>query len=295
MTTNVSTPAPAPDPPPKPTLLWLASYPKSGNTWVRMLLTAYTNPTADSQLSFNQVKRVTVMESAMIHYTRAAGRDDLGPEEIDQLRPQVQWNLSQRKQRHALIKTHNARVTFNGVPLIRDDLTRAAVYIVRNPLDIVDSFADHWGIEHDVAIERINSDRHTIGGGPGAKQVTQHLRNWSQHVSSWLDHNLFPTLVIRYEDMLASPEIALRNIITFLGWKLSGPRLRAAIEQTRLEGLVQRESNEGFRERSENSKTGQFFRHGKSGRWRDVLRPDQSAKICDRHAGVMTRIGYDRS
>ncbi|TWT82494.1 hypothetical protein CA13_39570 [Planctomycetes bacterium CA13] len=176
-------------------IVWLASYPKSGNTWMRMMFAAYRKPLGES-LALREAFQTTISDSRREEFERAAGRDNLSDAEVDQLREEVQISLAKRVQPPVLVKTHNARVQRNGCPLIRRELTLGAIYIVRNPLSVVDSVADHWGCSIDEAVHMLNFSRHSIGGGKD-KMVRQYLQNWSMHVLSWIDQPAFPTLLNR--------------------------------------------------------------------------------------------------
>ncbi len=190
-----------------------------------------------------------------------------------------------------LIKTHNARVQHNGFPIIRRELSLGAVYIVRNPLDVVDSVADHWGVDHDRAIEMMNDHNLTIGG-PRQDLVTQYLDSWSGHVTSWVDQRAFPVHVVYYEELLARTEITFRNVLTFLGWDPDKKRIERAIAETDFRRLQKREQETGFQERSNKSHSGTFFRSGKADRWRETLTSSQVSRINGSHGEVMRRFGY---
>ncbi len=99
--------------------------------------------------------------------------------------------------------------------------------------------------------------------------------------------------LIRYEDLLASPATAFRNVLTFLGWGTARKRIEHAVEQTRIARLARREADDGFAERSDKSGSGRFFRHGRAGRWNDVLSPPQVDTVCREHGAVMRRVGYE--
>ncbi len=98
---------------PPRTLIWLASYPKSGNTWMRMLLAAYSSPDL-SPLQLRDAFRVTVNESRLEDYERIAGRGDLTVDDINLLRQAVQIDLASRVKPPVLLKTHNARCVIGG-------------------------------------------------------------------------------------------------------------------------------------------------------------------------------------
>jgi hypothetical protein len=149
---------------------WLASYPKSGNTWVRAFLAAYSGRLrgADS-FDLGAVASVSESESRAAWFADLAGRpvEELTEAEINSLRESVQGLIAQRKNSTGLVKTHNARVMTGGTPLICRKWTQRAVYIVRNPLNVVDSLADHAGRDVDQAIRLMNDRRHRLGHSKG--------------------------------------------------------------------------------------------------------------------------------
>ena len=272
-------------------LVWLASYPKSGNTWLRLLFAAYRKSPDDEKFELTDAYQATMSESRRQAFERLAGKTDLTNPEIDELREAVQIELSNRVRPPVLIKTHNARVQHNGIPIIRRELTLGAIYIVRNPLDVVDSVADHWGVDHDRAIEMMN-DRNLTIGGPKQDLVTQYLESWSGHVMSWIDHRAFPVHVVCYEDLLTRTEITFRNVLTFLGWDPDPIRIERAIAETDFRRLQKREQVSGFGERSNKSTSGTFFRSGRAERWREVLNETQRLAILNARAETMRRFGY---
>ena len=277
-------------------IVWLASYPKSGNTWMRLLLAAYQHP-RDRAFELSDAFGITRSESLRKEFALLANHSDdpdglnLTEDDLLPLRRQVQERLAARVSPPAVVKTHNAFVTVKGFPIIRAEVTLGAIYVVRNPLDIVDSFADHFGVSKDQVIVSMNDPRHRIGA-PAEKMVTQYLHTWSGHVRSWLDQPLFPAHVVRYEDLLDHPQMVLRNVITFLGWRVDVDRLRQAVAETHFEKLQQRESAQGFSEISKRSKSGTFFRSGTSSHWKRSLSTQQISRVVDDHHVVMQQLDY---
>ena len=254
-----------------------------------MLFAAYRKEPGDT-VALTEAYKTTMSDSRRSEFEKIADKTELTEAEVDTLRESVQKTLAQRVQPPVLIKTHNARVRHNGVPMIRRELTLGGIYILRNPLDVVDSVADHWGCSIDQAIQMMGNDRHTIGGRQDG-MIKQYLQTWSKHVLSWTEQPAFPTLIIRYEDMKAAPEMTFRNVLTFLGWKIEAIRVTAAIDETQFEKLQAREAEDGYQERSDRSLSGRFFRKGKSGDWENVLTEEQIQRIVEDHGQVM-RIDY---
>ena len=218
-------------------LTWLASYPKSGNTWTRAFLAAYHFQLGGHRV-LERAQEMTQSESRRALFSRVAkdSQDHLSEREIDSLRGAVRERLTRIVQPFQLIKTHNARVMHNGFPLICREQTRGAVYLVWNPLDVVDSYADHANLTIDGAVDLMNNPGHQIGN-PDSGLVTQYLHTWSQHVVSWTRQEAFPVHVVRYEDLQSSPVDTFRGLIQFLSWELDENRLRRASENSSFDSL----------------------------------------------------------
>ena len=276
-------------------LTWLASYPKSGNTWTRAFLAAYHFQLAGTDV-LQRALEMTQSESRREEFVRVANKPegDFNEQKIDSLRGAVQERLMRVVRPYQLIKTHNARIMRNGFPLICREHTRGAVYLVRNPLDVVDSYADHANLTIDGAIDLMSDPAHQIGN-PQSGLVTQYLHTSSEHVLSWTQHQAFPVHLVRYEDLQSSPVDTFRGLIQFLGWELDENRLRRAIENSSFDSLRQTEESRGFAEQSGVAKSGRFFRQGKAGRWREVLTWDQVRRIVDHHGEVMEQLGFETS
>lgn len=274
-------------------LVWLASYPKSGNTWTRMFLAAYRSSDPKT-LSLNDIASASRSESLYQDFVEVSGkqRDELSEKEIDSFREAVQVRLASPDAEGRIIKTHNARVMHNGFPLIRRELTKAAIYLCRNPLDIVDSLADHVGGSLDQAIQLMNSPAHRLGGRD-SKLVTQHLDTWNTHVDSWLSATEFPVLLIRYEDLKLTPIDCFRKVVEFLEWEVNENRLEMAVRATAFETLQRMEDRTGFSETSQVSKSGRFFRRGLAGTWPQRLTRQQAEQILNNHGETMQKSGYE--
>lgn len=271
-------------------LVWLASFPKSGNTWVRAFLGTYLsgNEHADLSTTYGWSRS----ESRLADFARIAGKPagELTEDDVDAHRFAVQEELARGDGRH-VVKTHNARTGRDGRPLIAAHHTRAAIYVVRNPLDIVDSLADHADRTHDDVIGLLSRDTHHLR--PTALHAAQHVGTWSQHVESWLQAgDEFPLLVLRYEDLHADPVARFGDLIRFLGWDLDDARVRRATELTSFAALRREEDASGFAERSPVARSGRFFRHGRAGRFADVLSPAQIGQVVEEHGAVMRKLEY---
>ena len=269
-------------------LFWLASYPKSGNTWLRAFL---ANLSADrsAPLPLSELSRWCEDEARPEHYTALAGRPstELDIAELCALRPQVHAALAAATDRTLFVKTHNFAGSYDGHPLHNPDVTAGAVYVVRNPLDVAISVAHHFGTDIDTAIERLGSD--DVGTLNDALFVSQVLGSWSTHVASWADQAAPRLLVVRYEDLLEKPAKTFGKVAKLLGVGDRG-RVERAIRHASFGTLAKMEQRDGFVEASD--KASRFFRVGRSNQWRETLSRDQVARVVAAHREQMQRFKY---
>ena len=271
------------------TIAWLASYPKSGNTWLRIFLANYL-ANRHSALPINDAYRFVVGDSDVRHYTAVAGRpvdtDDMC--QTVQLRARVMAAIAASGSDVNLVKTHNRRAEGWGVQLIPPQFTRSAIYVMRNPLDVVLSYARHYGETHEQAAESLcRSDN---GINPDAAHVAQFLGSWQDHVESWTSFAPYPTLILKYEDMLDDPERTFGKVIRHFGMEPDLERLGRAIRHSSFKELKNQESRSGFSERSPQDPA--FFAKGRSGQWKDDLAPELVRKIRQANKRAMKKYGY---
>jgi len=271
-------------------IIWLASYQKSGNTWVRAFLAnLLRNP--DRPLPINELPKFALGDGFLIHFETLSGKSasELTATEFHALRPQLHEWFAQSSPDNAFVKTHNACVSIEGQPLITPTATAGAVYVLRNPLDVVVSFAHHHQIGLQEAVDRICDDRNIIPAS--SNQREQYLLSWSTHVNSWLKAPGLKCHVLRYEDMRASPQKAFGGLVKFLGLPDNPARLKKAIRFSSFKELSGQEREERFVESRPDGKSA-FFRQGKVGAWRDALSEAQVEKIVESQGEVMKAFGY---
>jgi hypothetical protein len=275
-------------------IFWLASYPKSGNTWFRVFL-ANLSRESDAPVDINQLKGAPIATAPWM-FADAVGIEpsDLTFDEIDALRPDFYDHLASEAEEDLFIKVHDAFTTVNGRPMFGGPCILGAVYIVRNPLDVAVSLAAQIGRSLDTSIARLNSPTHTIYGESTelANQLRQRLLTWSEHVLSWVDSTSIRMHIMRYEDMTCRPEETFGAAVAFLGLTRDPEKIRIALNRSDLREMQRMEREHGFRERSPYATT--FFGRGLIGGYRDVLTAQQIACIIEAHGPVMRRFGYLR-
>jgi hypothetical protein len=270
-------------------IVWLASFPKSGNTWVRAFLHNLLS-NAERPYDINELDTFAVSDSQAQWYQRFDPRPptELSFEELAALRPRVHHLFTQLGQGPIFVKTHMAAAELGGTPLITVSETIAAVYIVRNPLDVVISHSHHYGNDLDRTIELLAAED-TITRA-SETHVPEFHSSWSAHVASWTSVPSPGLLVVRYEDLLTTPNRSFAAIARFLRIDASHGRLERAIRHSSFRVLQEQEKRHGFRERTETSE--RFFRAGKAGQWRSVLSTAQVERIVAQHGQQMDRFGY---
>lgn len=277
----------------KKNIVWLASYPKSGNTWFRIFL---SNLFSDSPepVNINDLTENTISSNrSIIDGYLGIHSSELTAEEIDKLRPQVFRKYSEEKEGTAYIKTHEAW-TLNGRrdPIFPEDITKGVIYIIRNPLDIAISYSFHNSEPLDDTIAILNDDFSILCEEKDKLyiQTEQLLRSWSNHVSSWADDSKLPVHIIRYEDMLDDPRNSFKKAIDFLHLQYEEAEIINAINSSSFDILKKMEKEDGFKERGINTEV--FFRKGKSNEWESGLSLFQIREIVNHHKKIMKRFGY---
>ena len=218
-------------------IAWLASYPRSGNSWVNVLLANFLSASTEP-VGINEIPEefpvVGVCQRRWHDSVTGISSSNCTDDETESLRPAVCRALAREaKPGKTLLfcNTHEAcRATPFDEPLFPDDVTVGAVYVVRHPLDVVVSWAFYFGDEDfSDSIASLNSRKNRLGGA-GTPELRQRLLDWSGHVESWSGAP-FPVLWIRYEDLLADTTGWLGRIALFL-------RLDGASDPRRLERAV---------------------------------------------------------
>lgn len=268
-------------------LIWIASYPKSGNTWMRVFLANYIAPRRDGQpFKLADLGTMSSSDARVRDISRAMERDcsGMGPEELYRGRRRHLEFLS-ASPRPTFLKTHMPNAALFGAPLIPAELTRCAIYIVRNPLDIVPSYAHFMELDLERSAQLLGSDKNWTRGN--AHQITQMVGNWSKHVKSWLSVNDFPVQVLRYEDLIDDPVTQFTSAIKTIGMPLDEAKLQRAIEASRFDELQAQDRQDRYSDRDI-----AFFRKGIKGDWKDTLPEDLVAKVTSDHHKVMEFLRY---
>jgi len=274
-------------------IVWLVSYPKSGNTWFRMFLANYMkndlNPATLEEIELTSIASNAIDFEEII----ALNPFELTADEVDLYRPDVYRALSEEAQKNGETiykKTHDAyTLNKNNESLFPKEVSKCAIYFVRNPLDVCVSYSNHSVKEIQNTIALLLNEEASLAGKKSG-QLRQILMSWKSHVQSWNNQIMIPVHFIRYEDMIKMPIETFGSIVNFLELEFEKERLEKAILNSDFKILQQMEQGNGFRERLQNCK--QFFWKGKIGNYRDYLSEEQINRIVDYNYDTMRQFGY---
>lgn len=288
--------------------VWLASYPKSGNTWLRMLI-ANLSAKDGAPVDINDLPERSGIASARgpFDYLLLIDSGLLSHDETDALRPLVYEELARGAEDDAydnpeaappvrFMKVHDAyTLTPNGEPLLAGRKgADGAIVIVRDPRDVAPSLANHNGSSIDDAITFMNDKAAAFCARRNRQpnQLRQQLAGWSGHIATWLDQTDIPVHLIRYEDLKADPVAMLRRALQFAERAATDEEIRRAAAFADFAQLRSQELEKGFREGPRPQQGGNFFRRGEAGGWRGELTAEQVQRIESEHAAMMLRLGY---
>lgn len=275
-------------------IIWLASYPKSGNTWLRMFLKSY----------FLKPNEKFSLNRSILDSFKAQGFPD--QETLEHLNVDYNkfeeiaknWEAMQDyinlNNRTNYIKTHSAMCTVGSYQFTTLRNTKGGVYIVRDPRDVIVSLSDHMGLDHEQTFHHMSSSynfEYPLTGDKGYEKSL--MGSWSDHFNSWKNYKSCKILIIKYEDMVLDENNTFTKIINYLNEideiEFNNEKLTKALKQTQFKELQKLEKSEGFLEKGKGKL---FFRKGKIGGWKNEVSSSLINKIEKLFKNEMEELGY---
>ena len=277
-------------------IIWIASYPKSGNTYLRSFLASYYF-TEDGIFSFDKLLKIHQFPNMKFSKIKSESKVEASKN----------WIYNQKsffkKQNLNLVKTHNCLLPFKGNNFTTKNETLGAIYIVRDPRNVVTSLTHHYSLNYNKAFEHmINIDSSLLEKSHELDHSNfTYLNSWSNHYKSWKNNTMFEILFIKYEDLQKEKEDTFKKILLYINkltnqdLKIDENKFMNSIRSTNFSNLKNKELNEGFEESVYSSKTGKkinFFNLGFNNRWQKLLPNDIKNLLNKYYVNELNELNY---
>tara|TARA_X000000950_G_C13784570_1_gene606614 strand:- start:252 stop:1130 length:879 start_codon:yes stop_codon:yes gene_type:complete len=290
-------------------IIWLASYPKSGNTWVRTILGQILNDNFDSEKIFETSKKIRLYPSKLDFinldqlFQNKVFSHDMKKVVFD--KTVVNWiksqNIINTNKKLNIFKTHNMlcklKIQNKFYSFTSIENTIGVIHIVRDPRNVISSLVNHFSFENnDLALKYMLNENQTMGLEDN--KIPQLLSSWNNHYNSW---KRFPKnyFLIKYENLIDDPKKEVKKIIDYLNnfikIKISEDNLSKIISNSSFKNLKNLEARGLFDENAKNKKTGEiknFFNLGKKNNWKKILNKNILNKLEKNFHNEMKELGY---
>ena len=284
-------------------IFWIASYPKSGNTWLRTLISAYYY-SKDGFYNQSLLKNIRQFPEKS-HYVSF----EYNPSEItDTTRF---WIKAQEKinedKKIRFFKTHNIFGSVNNCKFTNKQNSIACIYIVRDPRNVVTSLKNHYELDDEKALKWMTNNKHFIYDVGKVKESGygdfQFISSWEMNYKSWKNQKEIPVKIIRYEDLLKETYTVFTDVIEFINKtlnikKINKDKIKKSVSSTFFHKLKNDEKNNGFEEAvpsKNNGETIPFFYLGPDNDWRKILDNNQKLKFNDIFKKQIKELGYEEN
>ena len=273
-------------------IMWLASYPKSGNTWVRALLTNYLY---NENYKENAFSKLDMIKSFPQKYAFKGIVDELELEKnymvLFKYFIEAQKKINQDTNLQ-IIKTHNICGSVNNFEFTDKENTLGSIYILRDPRSVAVSYAYHANISFEKSVEiMLDEKRITLH----SKIYPEARSSWKIHLRSWLNHPM-PKIFIKYEELEKNTHECFKSILIFINKfikkkiDINDQKILNAVQNCSFENLSKLENELGFVEKGKNVN---FFRKGKTDEWKTVLSSELISKIEQEFSEELKEFKYN--
>ena len=284
-------------------IIWIASYPKSGNTWVRAFITSLLFKKGKGT-SFKDLVHINIYPRRTLLKNYTDNFHDF--EELSNFWLPTQKDIN-KDNKVRFLKTHHATCKIRGNNFTDAENTLGRIYIVRDPRNVITSFKHHFSLRSiEDAFKIISNKSQLIGNQETNKQITVRtdkqvctfISSWSHHYNSW-KINWGNNLLIKYENLIQNPEKEFGKIKLYLERmmksKIDEKKFKQAIRENSFEKLKNLENKKGFGESAYDysaKKELSFFNLGPENNWEKLLDAKIARKIEEEFNKEMLELGY---
>ena len=274
---------------------WIASYPKSGNTFIRSFLASYLFSDT-GKFDFDLLYNILQFPSLKFSKTDLFSKKDAAQN----------WIYNQNfffNNKDTFLKTHNTLIEFEGYKFTSPKQTKGAIYIVRDPRNVVLSMSHHYSLTYEESFEKMINNEASLLEKTFNNDHSNFtfLGSWSNHYKSWRDNNEFKVLFLKYEDFEENAEKEFKKILSFIcelkneKFIINDKKFSNALKSTNFTNLKNKENIYGFEESiySDKGKKLNFFNFGFQNKWQKKLPNDIVKKINLSLKNEIIELGYN--
>ena len=277
-------------------IIWISSYPKSGNTYLRSFLSSYYY-SKEGNFDFNLLLNINQFPASRYSDVKSYTYFDAAKN----------WIYNQKKfftkEKLFFLKTHNSLQEYLGCRFTKSSETLGAIYIVRDPRNVITSMCNHYSMSLNEMYSKMVDENASLSikDSEGDLGNFSFLGSWSNHYKSWKNNFEFKTLFIKYEDLEENAYEEFWKILTFIeelkgkNEPINKKKFENSINSTNFSSLKQKEKLHGFKESptfEKNNKTN-FFNLGFKNKWQQNLPEEISNKIKNNFFNELKELKYE--
>ena len=278
-------------------IIWISSYPKSGNTWVRALLSSYFY-SKDGNFHFDLLEQIKEFPKHSDYLNEISVNRNLAEIAKEWIPAQRKLNLKHNNSPFFL-KTHSAICNVEGSDFTDKENTLGAIYVVRDPRNVILSLSNHFDYSIEKSLEMICNKKQIITNPTKENRYFGFtvVSDWQNHYRTWKNFKLVEVKIVKYEDLILSPKntfISILNFINkFMQVDIDEDRIKNVLMSTEFSKLQQSENKYGFKESSNMSGFNKkFFNLGPKNNWKNLLKKEIKEKIENHFKEEMKELGY---
>ncbi|WP_435088323.1 sulfotransferase domain-containing protein [Candidatus Pelagibacter bacterium nBUS_29] len=282
-------------------IFWISSYPKSGNTWLRILLASYYY-TKDGIYNENVLKNIDQFPQKK--FFNRFNYDSRIPTDTIKFWIRAQEKINQDKKLR-FFKTHNAFGAVNNFDFTNKENSIGCIYVVRDPRNVITSLKNFYEMNYDQAFKWITNKNQYIYDINKFEEDGfsdfQFIGSWDTNFESWKIQKKIPIKIIRYEDLLNETYVVLTDVINFIHKtinskeKIFKDKIKNAVSSSSFSKLREKEANEGFSEAPKSKvrdKKIPFFNLGPKNNWKKILDEDLKDKLNNIFKKKLEELSY---